>query len=90
MEEIIHCRRLCSVSLLFLDALSGFLPFTCHLLSALIIMPRRSGEFESETAEEARVGYTLVENTQSTYCNTAVKATLHSKGKKKKTFLMWW
>lgn len=50
VEEIIHCRRLCSVSLLFLDALSGFLPFTCHLLSALIIMPRRSGEFESETA----------------------------------------
>lgn len=79
MREIIHRRRLCSVSLLFLDALSGFLLFTCHLLSALIIMPRRRGEFESEAAQEARSGCNGSEGTASVDCHTAVNAALHKR-----------
>lgn len=70
VRGIIHRRRLCRVSLLFLDALSGILLFTCHLLSALIIMPTRRQEFASEAAEEAGSGV---------WRHAAVNAALHKK-----------
>lgn len=46
--EIIHCRWLCSVSLLFLHKVSWFLFLACHLSSDVIIMAWQRGKFESK------------------------------------------